>query len=61
MPIIRVDLLEGRTPEMKENFIAALCEAAADTRSLWPAYAANGQMAKRTRLDTSNRKCDINP
>ena len=28
MPIIRVDLMEGRTPEMKENLIAALCEAA---------------------------------
>jgi 4-oxalocrotonate tautomerase len=27
MPIIRVELIEGRTPELKEDLIAALCEA----------------------------------
>jgi 4-oxalocrotonate tautomerase len=31
MPIIRVEMLEGRSPEMKENLIAALCEAAVKT------------------------------
>jgi 4-oxalocrotonate tautomerase len=31
MPIIRVDMMEGRTPEMKEEFIAAVCEATVRT------------------------------
>ena len=36
MPIIRVDLMEGRTPEMKENLIAALCEAAVNALDVRP-------------------------
>ena len=36
MPIIRVDMMEGRTPEMKERFIAAVCEAAVKELNVRP-------------------------
>ncbi len=36
MPIIRIDMMEGRTPEMKENLIAALCEATVKTLNVRP-------------------------
>ncbi len=36
MPIIRVDLMEGRTPEMKEQFISALCEATVKSLNVKP-------------------------
>jgi 4-oxalocrotonate tautomerase len=31
MPTIRVDLMEGRTPEQKKNLVAALTQAVVDT------------------------------
>lgn len=31
MPTIRVDLFEGRTPEQKRKFVAALTQACVDT------------------------------
>ncbi|MDP3822984.1 MAG: 4-oxalocrotonate tautomerase [Burkholderiales bacterium] len=31
MPTIRVELMEGRTPEQKKNLVAALTQAVVDT------------------------------
>ena len=31
MPTIRVELMEGRTPEQKKNLVAALTQAGVDT------------------------------